>query len=142
MGTDEYVPAGGDNYEVRPDFPDFRFYADHRESANARVTDSYSGTYRKQITVESAAPVEMVLRLMNYPAWQVTVNGARVSAGSDELTGRLTIALPAGHSDVDVRYATTPDRWLGRMISLAAMIFLWRFWHVERKRIRARSAAV
>ncbi len=24
MGTDEYVPAGGDNYEIKPDFPDYR----------------------------------------------------------------------------------------------------------------------
>ena len=80
MGTDEYVPAGGDNYEIKPDFPELRFRGLDGGTApvNSRVTHLHATTYRQQIIVESPQPVAIVLRLMNYPAWRVTVNGNRV----------------------------------------------------------------
>ncbi len=120
MGTDEYTPIGGDNYEMQPDFPEYRL----RPAADARVTHLHTTTYRKQLTVESSAPVELELRLMNYPAWRVEVNGSPVVAHSAEPTGRMVIALPAGHNDVDVRFSRTPDRWAGDAISLAGVFLL------------------
>ncbi|MGB9258062.1 MAG: hypothetical protein WCC25_24730, partial [Candidatus Korobacteraceae bacterium] len=48
-------------------------------------------------------------------------------------TGRMVIALPAGRSDVDVRFVRTPDRWIGDGVSLAAIILLGGFWYVKRK---------
>ena len=80
------------------------------------------------------APAEVVLRLMNYPAWQVEVNGLRVTAEPDHPTGRMVIALPAGRSEVDVRFVRTPDRWVGNALSTLAFIFLLQFWYGERKR--------
>ncbi len=71
---------------------------------------------------------------MNYPAWQVTVNGRQVMPQSDDPTGRMVIALPAGHSEVEVRFLRTPDRWLGDGISVAALIVLGGFWYVGRRR--------
>ena len=125
MGTDEYTPAGGDNYEIKPDFPEYRLRSDNGDAAaKARVTKLHTAIYRKQLTVESPDPVELVLRLMNYPAWRVTVNGKPVEAQSDDPTGRMIIALPQGHSDVDVQFTRTPDRWLGDGISLAALFLL------------------
>ncbi|MGA2904033.1 MAG: 6-pyruvoyl-tetrahydropterin synthase-related protein [Candidatus Korobacteraceae bacterium] len=135
MGTDEYVPAGGDNYEIKPDFPEYRFRYENGGAApnGARVTHLHTNAYRKQLTIESPQPVELVLRLMNYPAWRVNVNGAAVTSQSDDPTGRMVIAVPAGHSDIDVRFIRTPDRWLGDGLSLAALILLCGFWYVERK---------
>jgi 6-pyruvoyl-tetrahydropterin synthase related domain len=135
MGTDEYTPAGADNYEIKPDFPEFRLRSQEGGAApaDARATHLHWSTCRKQITVESPQPVEMVLRLMNYPAWRVEVNGGLVVPTSDDPTGRMVIALPAGHSQVDVRFARTPDRWLGDSISVAALLFLCGFWYRERR---------
>ena len=136
MGTDEYVPADGDNYEIKPDFPEYRLRGENGGMApnGARVTTLKMSTYRKEMTVESPQAVEVVLRLMNYPAWQVEVNGSRVVAESDDPTGRMVIALPAGRSEVDVRFVRTPDRWAGNALSTAAFIFLLQFWYGERKR--------
>jgi hypothetical protein len=46
----------------------------------------------------------------------------------------MVIDLPAGHSDVDVRFMHTPDRWLGEGISLASLLFMGGFWYVEKRR--------
>ncbi len=125
MGTDEYTPAGADNYEIKPDFPEYRMLDDSGGVASgARVTDFHGGVYRKQMVVESPQPVQLVLRLMNYPAWRVEVNGRQVTPQSDDPTGRMVIALPPGRSDVDVRFVRTPDRLAGDVISLAAAILL------------------
>jgi len=144
MGTDEYTPAGGDNYEIKPDFPEFaiRGADGPAPAANARVTHLHTGPYRKQVTVESSQPVEIVLRLMNYPAWRVEVNGSAVALQSDDPTGRMVIAVPAGHSEVDVRFIRTPDRWLGDGVSLAALLFLCTFWYGARRSALKRPVCI
>ena len=71
---------------------------------------------------------------MNYPAWRVAVNGATVAPQSDDPTGRMVIALPAGRSEVDVRFVRTLDRWIGDGMSLVAVILLGGFWYGERKK--------
>jgi hypothetical protein len=135
MGTDEYVPAGGDNYEIKPDFPEFRL----RSEDGSVVPSGAQGMvlqwsiYRKQLAVDSPQSVHAVLRLMNYPAWRVTVNGRQVIAQSDDPTGRMVISLPAGHSDIEVQFIRTPDRWLGDGISVAALTFAG-FWYVGRRK--------
>jgi len=135
MGTDEYTPAGGDNYEIKPDFPEYRLRtADGAPATKARVTHLHSTGYRKQLSVESPQPVELELRLMNYPAWRVEVNGKRVDAQSDDPTGRMVIALPAGTSEVDVSFTRTPDRWLGDAITLAALLVVALLFASSRKR--------
>ncbi len=136
IGTDEYVPAGGDNYEIKPDFPEFRLRDEHGGvvPSSAHGTALRWSTYDKQLAVDSPQPVQAVLRLMNYPAWRVTVNGIQMRPQSDDPTGRMLIALPAGHSEVEVQFVRTPDRWLGDGISFAALIFLCGFWYVGRRR--------
>ena len=136
IGTDEYTPAGADNYEVKPDFPEFVIRAEdgHALPADTHVTDFRNDPYRKRFIVESSTAVDVVLRLMNYPAWRVEVNGAQVLPHSDDPTGRMLIAIPAGHSQVDVRFTRTPDRWVGDAVSLAALIFLCAFWYLESRK--------
>ena len=136
MGTDEYVPAGGDNYEIKPDFPVFRLRGEGGGAlpSGAQGTLLRWSTYRKQLAVESPQPVQLVLRLMNYPAWWVRVNRRQIMPQSDDPTGRMVIALPAGHSEVEVRFVRTPDRWLGDGISVVAFIFLCGFCYVEYQR--------
>lgn len=136
MGTDEYVPTTGDNYEIKPDFPEFRFRSEEGTILSTpQVTHLHTSPYHKQYTVESPQPVQMVLRLMKYPAWRVEVNGAQITPQSEDPTGRMVITLPTGHSQVDVKFVRTPDRWLGDGISLAAAMLLCGFWYSERKEL-------
>ena len=135
-GTDEYVPAGGDNYEIKPDFPEYRLRGIDRNASpgDAHVSQFQGGVYHKHFVVDLPQPVAIVLRLMNYPAWRVAVNGAAVAPQSDDPTGRMVITLPAGPSDVEVRFVRTPDRWIGDGMSLAAVALLGGFWVCNRRR--------
>jgi hypothetical protein len=125
MGADEYTPIGADNYEIRPDFPEYRPRTVNGVPApDVHITKLRWSVDRKQLTIEAPKPVELELRLMNYPAWRIEVNGRPVTAKSDEATGRMIIALRGGRSDVDVRFTRTSDRWVGDAISLAAALVL------------------
>jgi len=124
FGVDEYGPRGSDHYDLDHNVPlvGFRSGEDTGTSFLARVLDW--GPARKQFTVTSPAPATAALRLLNYPAWRVEVNGQPVAAVSDEHTGQMLIALPAGNSKVRVSIITTRDRWLGAAVSALALVGL------------------
>ena len=125
MGTDEYTPIGADNYEIRPDFPEYRVRTQNKVPApDVHIAKLRWSVDRKQLSMEAPKPFELELRLMNYPAWHVGVNGTPVTAKSDELTGRMVLTLPAGRSDVDIQFTRPPDGWVGFAISLAAVLLL------------------
>jgi hypothetical protein len=64
----------------------------------------------------------VALRLLNYPAWQVTVNGSRIQPQHAEDTGQMIVAIPAGESQVTVRFARTPDRTVGTTLSILGFL--------------------
>jgi hypothetical protein len=94
---------------------------------------------RKEFVVHSPEPVTAALRLLNYPAWRVEVNGRPVQARSNQQTGQMLIALPAGTSRVQVAFASTPDRLWGDAVSGAAALGLLAVVLGSRHRGKARA---
>jgi len=119
-GTDEYVPNGADAYEINKDAPRVRF--DGSGSSQTRITRW--GAESKSFTVNASQPGKLVLRLFNYPAWKVDVNGRPTEAQTIAVTGQMMIPIPAGENQVQIRFARTGDRILGGFISLATVILL------------------
>jgi len=64
----------------------------------------------------------MTLRVFNYPAWGVTVNGRSVETQTADVTGQMVIPVSAGSSDVRIRFRRTKDRTVGNVISLAFLV--------------------
>jgi hypothetical protein len=139
-GTDEYTAIGADNGDIQQDLPAVRIVkeaqSDEADSsiaenpewqANAKeIVDAQLDVHRwtsekKEIRVGLNAPAYVVFRLMDYPAWQVTVNGKSVSARPHRDDGLLTVPLTAGHSTITIRYAATRDVELGRGLSLLTL---------------------
>jgi uncharacterized membrane protein len=128
-GTDEYDPIGDDHTNIPP----------KSDEAVVMDTDSMPGPVtkpevhvdrwrpeEKEVSVSSRKPFFLGLRLLNYPAWRVEVNGALVKTQSGEDFNQMIVAMPAGKSRVRVLFARTWDRTLGGIVSLcSALIAAW-----------------
>jgi hypothetical protein len=131
-GTDEYDPAGDDHTNVPAKAPE----------AVVIDTDSTPGPNsvptihvvrwtpeEKIVTVNSRDPFALGLRLLNYPAWRVEVNGIAVKPIGGEDFREMIVPLRAGESRVTVRFSRTWDRWVGGALTVVIVLFLllWRF---------------
>jgi hypothetical protein len=124
-GTDEYVPAGADPYELKQDAKQ----AAVKDDTAAQVFVRTWTPQLRRAEVDGRAAGSLVLRLFNYPAWQVRVNGHLVQAQSADVTGEIVVPLAAGRNDVEVRFTRTWDRTLGGWISVltALIMALWQW---------------
>jgi hypothetical protein len=78
----------------------------------------------KEVSVSSQQPFFLGLRVLNYPAWRVEVNGTTVKPESGEDYNEMILPVAAGESHVRVRFTRTWDRTLGGLLSAATAVFL------------------
>jgi 6-pyruvoyl-tetrahydropterin synthase-like protein len=119
-GTDEYVPAGVDPQAINKNAPLVAVAG--KGKANVRMLE-WSPQF-KRFTAEVNRPERLRLKLFNYPAWQVEVNGAPIVAKSQPKTGEILIPLETGISEVRVRLIRTPDRRAGGIVSILTVLLL------------------
>lgn len=123
-GTDEYVPAGADPYELDKDYP---LVAD--SSGHPLRTEALTwGPADKHFVVDSRSPELLTLRLFNYPAWEVTVNGKPVEILTTDVTGQMEIPIAAGRSEIRIHFGRTRDRGIGGLVSLLSLGILLLGW--------------
>ena len=118
-GTDEYTPAGGDASAV--DKPARRATVDGPAHAAIQIVEW--SAERRLITAEMSAPDELALKLFNYPAWRVEVNGRQVQPGAREGTGQMLVPVEAGANRVQITFVRTWDRTVSAWISVFALLF-------------------
>ncbi len=123
-GSDEYVPAGADPYELNKYLPRLS------DAAGAPVQSQMLawGPTEKHFTVYASAPQNLVVRLFSYPAWEVVVNGKPIVTQKTEVTGVIVIPIGAGDNDVNIHFRRTTDRVAGNVISvisLAVFVVIW-----------------
>jgi hypothetical protein len=123
-GTDEYVPAGADPYELNKDLP--RISSESGGPVPGQIL-RWEAT-EKHFSVHASKPESLQLRLLNYPAWQVTVNGRPTETRTTRVTGLMLIPVAAGDSDVYIYLRRTIDRLIGDLVSLlsfAVFVIAW-----------------
>jgi hypothetical protein len=116
-GTDEYTPLEADGYNI--DKNARRVTVDGPAHAAIRVSQ-WKPEF-KLFTAEMSAPDNLALRLFNYPAWGVDVNGHTVQAGTREDTGQMLVPVEAGANRVQITFVRTWDRTAGAWISVLAL---------------------
>lgn len=133
-GTDEYDPRGDDHMDLTKDAPETKALASDSTDGpapQARVQIQKWTAENKQIEVESPAPARIILRLLNYPAWKVAVNGTAVEPERLDDVNAMVIPVAAGSSEIRVRFTRTADRIVGDAISLLAgfltLLLLWNW---------------
>src|ERR1700676_269676 len=129
-GTDEYDPAGDDHYNLPQAAPHVRILAagDEEKPAAAAVILQRWTVEDRKLRVHAREPVRLALRLLNYPAWRVEVNGRAVTTEHPEQSEQMIVAVPAGDSQVSIEFGRTADRTIGGAGSggslLVAIMFL------------------
>jgi hypothetical protein len=119
-GTDEYVPADADPYEVSKNAPNVATV----DGASALIhIDSWRAT-AKTFSIATSRPEQLRLRLFNYPAWRVEVNGREIHATTQPVTGEIVFPVSAGTSQITVIFSRTRDRLFGGVISIAGLLSL------------------
>ncbi len=78
----------------------------------------------KVFDAKSDENVTLALRLLNYPAWKVQVDGTNVTGDTDPRTGQLVVPLSAGFHHVEIHFRRTSDRTVGILISVASVMGL------------------
>lgn len=117
-GTDEYTPLGADPAEV--DKAARRATVDGPAHAAIQIVEW--DAERKVVTASMSAPDALALKLFNYPAWRVEVNGRQVQPRSRESTGQMLVPVETGKNRVEITFTRTWDRTAGAWISLISLM--------------------
>lgn len=139
-GMDEYTPLGSVHWDL-PGAPqtDDKDAPIPAETPRVEEEDPDSGdvvppkdatvTYqawspeRKRFTVTTNLDDLFIdVRLLNYPAWVVRIDGKQVQPGYEPDTGQMLFELTKGKYQFDIRFRRTWDRTFGGVISLLALI--------------------
>jgi hypothetical protein len=155
-GTDEYTPIAADNSIIQQGLPQIRVLkaADAETAPSPNTDDQNNPAYtptpqdqiaanikveqwlpeRKSVTIATQTPGFAVLRLMDYPAWQVLANGTPVLTRPQRDDGLMTIPIPTGINRINIKYAATPDLWWGRGLTVASLLTVLAIAVAGRKR--------
>ena len=123
-GIDEYVPAGADPYELNKNLP--RVSTDTGTPVQSKIMAW--GQTEKHFTIHAAASQNITVRLFNYPAWDVVVNGKPTQTQTTDVTRLIVIPVAAGDNDVHIHSRRTIDRVIGNIVSLISLVLLVVAW--------------
>ncbi len=124
-GTDEYDPAGDDRTDLPQKEPRalvLRQASGALAQNEAEVMVEKWNAEHRAVRIVSKNPANVVLRLLNYPAWRATVNGVTVTPSHPKGTEAMIVPVPAGESEVRIDFTRTVDRTLGGWISIVSLI--------------------
>ena len=130
-GTDEYDPIGDDHYNLPAKAPRALILPDEDAASKAANSASrhQSGiviqrwtSEDKSLRVESPRPARVALRLLNYPAWQVRVNGNQIRPDQAEDSGQMVVPIPAGQTRITAHFVRTFDRTVGGILSVVSLL--------------------
>jgi hypothetical protein len=124
-GTDEYDPLGDDHYNLPGKAPLVRMLPPEEDSSkmpNAIVSVERWTAEEKVLRVKAHGPLRLALRLINYPAWRVEVNGRQIAPERADDYDQMIVPVTAGESRVRAHFTRTGDRTLGAAISLVSLL--------------------
>jgi hypothetical protein len=130
-GTDEYDPLGDDHMEIPKDQPEAElvFEEENGPSPKGEFHVEHWTAEDRIVVVHTEEAASVRLRLLRYPAWQVTVNGKLAKTGRTETYNAIVVPINSGESRIEARFTQTPDRkiggWLSAISVLGAALLAW-----------------
>ncbi|HEY1159245.1 MAG TPA: hypothetical protein VGE83_01365 [Terracidiphilus sp.] len=155
-GTDEYAPVGTDDTMVATGLPDACLVTDHDitlgvlntpganpdwwvEQGSCEATFAASPSPREalpeHLRIRTTIPHAgyLILRLRNYPAWRVRLNGQPIAALPQREDGLMAVLVQQGRVELDVDWTTTHDVIAGRWLSGLALLLVTVLCILERR---------
>jgi NADH:ubiquinone oxidoreductase subunit K len=150
-GVDEYDPKGDDHYNLPAKAPQAQVLAADSDAgpgaepdagpiaksatpaAGATILVERWKAAEKRLRVTAVAPVRVALRVLNYPAWRVEVNGTRVTPENNGDTAQMVVPVAAGSSEISVVFGRTWDRTVGGVVSILSILFAAALFPARRK---------
>jgi hypothetical protein len=126
-GTDEYDPLGDDHYSLPEKEPRWEVLGTtSKETAVPSATVEMKRWIAddRELRITTNQPIRLAVRLLNYPAWQIEVNGIRAKSTRAEEFNQMIVALPGGQSRLRIHFGRTPDRVIGGALSLGSLLLL------------------
>jgi 6-pyruvoyl-tetrahydropterin synthase-like protein len=155
QGTDEYTPVGADGSDVQQDLPLARVLSDAQDdtadgrkgdnpewqagtagSITATVHVKRSNAEHWAVRVATPETGYVVLRLMDYPSWRVTIDDRPVQDRPIRDDGLLTVPVTAGDHAIEVQWNATRDVLAGRFVSAISLLALAIVAMLERRKRR------
>jgi hypothetical protein len=124
-GTDEYDPVGDDHLDLPQNQPQARLVPADKGSQVPSDSTFHVERWQSEdriISVNTSQRVLLAVRLLDYPAWAVTVNGCRVALHHEDGIAAMFVALEPGTSRVEMRFLRTYDRRFANSASLVALL--------------------
>lgn len=123
-GTDEYDPLA-DDHSALPQKQSraemIPWPSDPELPRQADITIEQWNAEHRRIRVATRRPGRVALRLLDYPAWRVTVNGRSARLLHAKSTGQMIVPVAEGSSEIQLDFARTIDRTVGGGISVVAL---------------------
>jgi len=135
-GTDEYDPLGDDHQDLPPKAPLAKVLLDDDSGSASKMPGTIQvlewATERKRLAVNMPQESRIALRVLNYPAWRVEVNGNRIEPQRADDVNEMVVPVPSGGSTVNIRFRRTWDRTTGIILSLLSLLLLAILWFAGR----------
>src|SRR6266403_978026 len=141
-GTDEYDPVDDDHTNLPEKAPRVAILPEEESGGaapRAEVRVLRWSAEERELQVSSQKPVRVALRLLDYPAWRVEVNGTVATPQHAETSGQMILRLPAGTQHIAVKFVRTPDRILGIFVSVAGLLALLALFNAGGQRLLSAS---
>jgi hypothetical protein len=126
-GTDEYDPREDDHTNLPEKAPRVQILPAEESEGRAPKAEIHIERWNaedREFRVTSHEPVRVALRLLDYPAWRVEVNGKTVTPEHAETNAQMILLLSPGTQRITAKFARTPDRTLGIAISVLGVLTL------------------
>lgn len=123
-GTDEYDPLGDDHSNLKLNEPEAKVLPadeDSGQTPEAKIKLLWWSTEKKIVQVETKEPARVALRLLNYPAWRVELNGEVVTPEDTNESRQMVVPVEEGTSRIEVRFTRTADRSAGIALTMVSV---------------------
>lgn len=89
---------------------------------DAQVIDAHYGPLRYTLTIDSQLPFQAIFRTFYFPGWQATVQGRPAALTPTDPYGLISLPVPAGRQEIELRFSSTAVRTGAALLSLLSAL--------------------